>query len=132
MDFELSDTQVMLRNSIAAFMRREAPPDVISRLVQHSDFYDAALYERAAQQGWLGMLLPEIYGGGGVSMMDCAVAFEAFGRGPLPAPVFSSGVAAPQVILEAGSEEQRRPASAAAGSWPRLPSSTAARAGGPS
>lgn len=108
MDFELSDAQVMLRESIADFMRREAPPDKISRLYQHSDGYDPSLYQRAAEQGWLGMLLPEQYGGGGVSLMDCAVAFEEFGRGPLPAPVFSSGVAAPLAILEAGSEEQKQ------------------------
>jgi len=108
MDFEFSDAQIMLRESIAAFMRREAPPDQIARLVQHSDGYDSNLYQRAAAQGWLGMILPEQYGGGGVSMMDCGVAFEEFGRGPLPAPVFSSGVAAPLVILEAGSDEQKQ------------------------
>jgi alkylation response protein AidB-like acyl-CoA dehydrogenase len=108
MDLELSDAQMMLKQSIADFMRREAPPDKISRSVQHADAFDSDLYQRAAEQGWLGMLLPEIYGGGGVSMMDCAVAFEEFGRGPLPAPVFTSGVATPQVILQAGSEEQKQ------------------------
>ena len=108
MDFSLTDAQMMLKQSITDFMRREAPPDVISRLYQHSDGYDAGLYQRAAEQGWLGMLLPEEYGGGGVTMMDCAVAYEEFGRGPLPAPVFSAGVAAPLIILQAGSEEQKQ------------------------
>ena len=53
MDFELSDAQAMLKESIASFMRREAPPDEISRVYWHSDGYSPSLYRRAAEQGWL-------------------------------------------------------------------------------
>ena len=34
--------------------------------------------------------------------MDCAVAFEEFGRAPLPAAVFTAGILSPLVVLEGG------------------------------
>jgi len=106
-DLTLSDEQLMLKESIADFLRREAPPDKIARLYQHSDGYDAGLYRTAAESGWLGMLLPEEYGGGAAGLTDCAVAFEEFGRGPLPAPLFTAGVLAPQLVLQGGTQEQK-------------------------
>ena len=45
---------------------------------------------------------------GGASLTDAAVLYEAFGRGPLPGPFFSSGVLSALTVLEAGSESQRR------------------------
>ena len=54
------------------------------------------------------MMLPEEYGGSGVSTMDCAVVFEAFGHGPVPGPLFTSGVLSAQMIFEACTEEQRK------------------------
>jgi alkylation response protein AidB-like acyl-CoA dehydrogenase len=108
MDFSYSDEQVMLQETIADFMEREVKPDRVTRIYQHEDGYDAGMYRTAAQSGWLGMLLPEQYGGGGATVMDCAVAFEEFGRGPLPAPIFSAGVLAPQLVLAGGSDEQKR------------------------
>jgi alkylation response protein AidB-like acyl-CoA dehydrogenase len=108
MDFSLTDEQEMLKASVADFMQREAKPDRIARLYQHEDGYDPGLFRTAAQSGWLGMLVPEQYGGGGATIMDCAAAFEEFGRGPLPAPVFSAGVLAPELILVGGSDEQKR------------------------
>ena len=108
MDFSLSPEQQMLQETVADFMEREVKPDRVTRLYQHEDGFDAGLYRTAAQSGWLGMLLPEEYGGSDAMVMDCAVAFEEFGRGPLPAPLFTAGVVAPQLVLEGGSDEQKR------------------------
>jgi alkylation response protein AidB-like acyl-CoA dehydrogenase len=40
--------------------------------------------------------------------MDCAVVFEALGHGPVPGPLFTSGVLSAQMIFEACTEEQRK------------------------
>jgi alkylation response protein AidB-like acyl-CoA dehydrogenase len=108
MDFSYTDEQVMLQKSVAEFMEREVKPDRVTRCYQHSDGYEASYYRTAAQSGWLGMLVPEQYGGGEATVMDCAVAFEEFGRGPLPAPIFTAGVLAPLLVLHGGSEDQKR------------------------
>jgi alkylation response protein AidB-like acyl-CoA dehydrogenase len=108
MDFNLSDEQQMLKESIADFMEREVKPDRVARCYQREDGYDGGLFRTAAQSGWLGMPVPEELGGAGGSVMDCAVAFEGFGSGPLPAPVFSAGVLSPLLILHGGSNDQKR------------------------
>jgi alkylation response protein AidB-like acyl-CoA dehydrogenase len=107
MDFSYSDEQVMLQQTVADFMEREVKPDRVTRLYQHEDGFDAGMYRTAAQSGWLGMLLPERFGGSDATVMDCAVAFEEFGRGPLPAPLFTAGVLTPQLVLEGGSDDQK-------------------------
>jgi alkylation response protein AidB-like acyl-CoA dehydrogenase len=108
MDFSLTDEQLMLQKSVADFIAREVKPDRVTRLYQHEDGYDAGLFRTAAQSGWLGMSVPEEFGGAGGGIMDCAAAFEEFGKAPLPAPVFSAGVLAPLLVLEGGSTEQKR------------------------
>jgi alkylation response protein AidB-like acyl-CoA dehydrogenase len=69
--------------------------------------FQPALVRKAAELGWLGMLLPEQYGGASVSYTDCAVVFEELGRGPVPGPLFSSGILAAQIIFEACTDEQK-------------------------
>jgi alkylation response protein AidB-like acyl-CoA dehydrogenase len=53
------------------------------------------------------MMVPERFGGAGVSSTDCAVVFEELGHGPVPGPFFSSGVLGAQIVLEGGSEAQK-------------------------
>src|SRR5262245_65212839 len=64
------------------------------------------LIKKAAELGWLGMMLPEEYGGAGVTTMDCGVVFEALGHGPVPGPLFTSGVLSAQMIFEAGTRSE--------------------------
>ena len=66
------------------------------------------LYKKTADVGWLGMMVPDEFGGGGTSHMDCGVVFEELGRAPLPGPYFSCGVLAAQLILDAGSAQQKK------------------------
>jgi alkylation response protein AidB-like acyl-CoA dehydrogenase len=98
----------MLKQVAADFIKTEALPDQITRLYQEGVGYMPELYRQAAEMGWLGMTVPEEYGGASTSLTDCAVVFEELGRGPLPGPYFSSGVLGALTVLEAGSEEQKQ------------------------
>lgn len=108
MDFTFTRTQNMLKRAAASFLKAEAPPHAIARWLHDKTTYLPDLYRKTAELGWLGMLIPREYGGSGAPLMDCAVLFEELGRGPLPGPLFSSGVLSALVILEAGSEQQRQ------------------------
>src|SRR5262245_41393748 len=103
MEFSVSDEQRLVRESIAEFIRREAPPNRIASVYQHHNGYDADLFQRIAEPGWLGMIVPEAYGGIGLTLTDCAAAFEEFGRGPLPGPLFTSSVLGSLILLKGGS-----------------------------
>ena len=103
MDLKLNDDQSMMKKVAAAFLKAEAPPYVITDWFQKKIAFLPELYKKTAEVGWLGMMLPEKYGGAGASCTDCAVVFEEFGRAPLPGPCFSSGVLGAEIVLAGGS-----------------------------
>jgi alkylation response protein AidB-like acyl-CoA dehydrogenase len=61
-----------------------------------------------AAQGWQGMIIPQQYGGTGMSFTDLIVLLEEFGRALVPGPFISTVVLGAVPILEAGTEEQRQ------------------------
>jgi alkylation response protein AidB-like acyl-CoA dehydrogenase len=108
MDLSLNEHQRMLEQNVRNFMERRAPRNKIVALQRSELGYEPEAWRTIAELGWLGLLIPEQYEGGGGSLTDAAVVFQEFGRGPLPGPFFSSGVLSALVMLEAGSEQQRR------------------------
>ncbi len=51
-----------------------------------------AVWDKLAELGWPGLLVPETNGGVGLGLVDMAVLMEEMGRLPLPGPFFSSSV----------------------------------------
>ncbi len=107
MDLSLNEQQQMLKQGVTDFLARSATRDAIVELEQSETGYSIDMWRTAAEIGWLGMVTPEAYGGSGGELTDAAVVFEGLGGGPVPGPFFSSGVLAPLVLLEAGSDAQR-------------------------
>ena len=68
---------------------------------------DGVHWSTYAELGWLGIGIPEEYGGNGRSFADIAIISEALGQGLVLEPYLGAGVLVPQLILEAGTVEQR-------------------------
>ena len=66
------------------------------------------LLRKVAELGWLGVVIPEAYGGEGRSLTDAAVLFEELGRGPVPGPFFASGVLGALTVQHGGTEAQKQ------------------------
>ncbi|MFQ5962174.1 MAG: acyl-CoA dehydrogenase family protein, partial [Candidatus Methylomirabilales bacterium] len=107
MDLRLSETQNMFKKVAADFVKAEAPSHIITQWFRRKETAQIDLYRRAAKLGWIGMVIPERYGGAATSFTDCAVVFEELGRAPLPGPFFSSGVLGALLVLEGASEAQK-------------------------
>jgi alkylation response protein AidB-like acyl-CoA dehydrogenase len=107
-DLALTEPQEMLRSAARTFVERETPRHVIVALQRSESSLVPALWRKASELGWLGMLIPSEYGGGEASLTDAAVLYEELGRGPVPGPFFSSGVLGALTLREAGSEAQQR------------------------
>ena len=108
MDLSLTETQEEFKKVAEDFVKAEVPAHQMTQWYKNKQTFRPQLVKKAAEIGWLGMMLPEEYGGAGVSTMDCAVVFEALGHGPVPGPLFTSGVLSAQMIFEACTEEQRK------------------------
>ncbi len=89
-------------------MRREAPKLVIEELLDTETGFTGTMWEKIVDLGWLGIIIPETYGGTGNSLTSAGLLFESMGTGPLPGPYFSSSILGSFIILEAGSEAQKQ------------------------
>jgi len=101
MDLRLNEDQSMMKKVAADFVKSEAPSYVITDWFQKKIAFIPELYQKTAEVGWLGMMLPEEYGGGGASCTDCAAVFEELGRGPLPGPIFPREYWQPRLFWQA-------------------------------
>jgi alkylation response protein AidB-like acyl-CoA dehydrogenase len=108
MDFAFSEQQELLRATARQFLERECPPDMVRRWSDDPQGYSPDLWQKMAELGWMGLVLPETYGGSGLSFVDLTILMEEMGRVLLPAPFFSSIALGALMLLETGSDEQRQ------------------------
>ncbi|MEE8374385.1 MAG: acyl-CoA dehydrogenase family protein, partial [Dehalococcoidia bacterium] len=108
MDFSLSEEQELLRKSARDFLAAECPKSVVKEIEASEEGYSPGLWRKMADLGWMGLAIPEEYGGAGFSLVDLAVLFEEFGRAAAPGPMFSTVALGALPILEWGSEEQKK------------------------
>lgn len=108
LDLTLSESEQMLKKTALDFMHRDAPKGVVQVLQETDTGYTEELWKTVVEMGWLGIIIPEEYGGTGSTLTSAGVLFEALGSGPLPGPYFSSAILGSQIIMEAGSEEQKK------------------------
>ena len=108
MNFAFSEEQEMLRDTARRFLESKSPSEVVRRLMETEEGSDAGLWLEIAAQGWQAMAIPEEYGGAGFTFMEQAVLMEEMGRALFPSPFLSTVVLGADLILGAGTEEQKR------------------------
>jgi alkylation response protein AidB-like acyl-CoA dehydrogenase len=107
MDFDLSKAQKLLQQSARDFFARECKPERVRELMATDTAFDDGLWRAMADQGWMGLVIPEEHGGLGLSLVDLIAVSEEMGRACLPGP-FLSTLWAAALIDRAGSEGQRK------------------------
>ncbi len=105
MDFGLSDEQRHLKEAARDFLRNECPTTIVRKVMADADGVPRELYGEIAKLGWTGLIVPEKFGGAGMTTLDMAVLLEECGYAAMPGPfLFSSAIAA-QVLAMGGSEK---------------------------
>ncbi len=107
---ELNDSQLEFAASIREFCK-----NTCGTLTQRRQLTDGGtvansqvILTQLAELGWLGVSLPEEYGGGGAGMVDECIFLEETSRGLAPITAYSTGLTAVQTYLRYGTEEQKR------------------------
>src|SRR4030067_2178745 len=108
LDLALNETEQLLKKAGSDYMKRFATKNVIQKLQESETGYTPELWKEAADMGWFGIVIPDQYGGVGYNLTAAAVLFEELGTGPLPGPFFNSGILSALILMEAGSEEQKK------------------------
>jgi alkylation response protein AidB-like acyl-CoA dehydrogenase len=107
MNFSLSDDHILLRDTANELLRREV--DLGPLLVPGASVEQAGyerLWNKLVELGWPGLIVPETYGGLGMSAIDLSMMLGECGRFLAPSPLFGT-LAGSWAILAAGNEEQK-------------------------
>jgi alkylation response protein AidB-like acyl-CoA dehydrogenase len=107
MDFDLTEGQEMLREAARGFLSTACPKSLVREMAEDEKGYPAQLWQQMGEMGWMGMIIPEEYGGAEADFLDFIVLLEEMGRACLPGPFFSTVVLGGLAVLEAGSAEQK-------------------------
>ena len=108
MDLSLTAEQEMLKAAARRFVQQECPKETLLQIASPDETTPLEIWGQLAGTGWLGILIPQEYGGEGGSFTDAGVLFEELGRGPVPGPHLSSAVLGALAVMEAGTEAQKR------------------------
>lgn len=108
MNFEFSDDVTAMREEVNRFLSKRLPAGAVRHQIEAGTALDRELWSELAAMGWLGVGIPEAYGGAGLGHETLCMIAEEIGRA-LPFVPFSSSIfLAAQAILEFGSEAQKQ------------------------
>ncbi|GAA0797288.1 acyl-CoA dehydrogenase family protein [Cupriavidus gilardii] len=105
----LNDTQDMLRDNALTFLRENAPISALRAMRDSGDpvGFSRELWQRFADLGLAGVLVPEAYGGSGLGVVEAGVIMEAIGRTLAPSPFLSTAVLGASLLTHFGNDAQR-------------------------
>jgi len=108
MDLDFNEEQRILQRSARDFLREKCPKSLVREMIRDEKGYPEWLWKEMADLGWLGVSIPEEYGGTGGDFLDLAILLEAMGEACLTSPFFSTVVLGAEALLLAGKEEQKK------------------------
>jgi alkylation response protein AidB-like acyl-CoA dehydrogenase len=110
MAFALTEEQESLQRTAREFVQGGAPFRRIRALRDDATGagFSPALWTEMAQLGWLGIVVPEQYGGAGLGWVDLMVVLEELGRGLVPEPVIGTVLLGTTALLLGGTDAHRR------------------------
>src|SRR6266481_2873617 len=108
LDFGFSEEQEMLRDAAKRFLADNCPTKFVRQMMADPTAHDATFWKKLVDLGWPGLLIPESYGGQGGSFLDMTVIVEEAGKALVPGPLFTSALLAAPLLIEGGSDQQKK------------------------
>ena len=104
MDFDFSEEQYLLRDTVRDLLRNESSPAQVRAMWDDESGRSPQRWRKLGELGVLGLLVPEQYGGSGLDEVDMVLVLEETGRSVLPEPVMESAALAAPLLARAGSD----------------------------
>lgn len=108
MNFDFSDEQKQMRDEARKFLSEQCPPKAVREVLDGKAPYDKLLWKGLAEMGFLGIAIPEQFGGAGAGHLELCVIAEEMGRALAPVPFSSTVYLAAEALLIAGSDAQKQ------------------------
>ena len=107
MDFELSEEQSLLKDSVDRFVADSYGIDSRRKLARGDLGYSQENWSLMAEMGWLGLPFSEDFGGFGGSPVETAILMEGFGAGLVLEPYLPTVLLGGKLVEAAGSADQK-------------------------
>ncbi|MHC4355722.1 MAG: acyl-CoA dehydrogenase family protein, partial [Planctomycetota bacterium] len=104
----MTEDQLRLQKAARDFLADNCPKELVRSLNDSEEGHSPELWQKMAELGWMGLLLPEEYGGIDWSVMEMVVLMEEMGYNICPGPFISTTILGSLPLLMAGSEDQKR------------------------
>ena len=108
MDFGFSEEQEMLRDAAKRFLADNCSTKFVRQMMADTTAHNQDFWKKLVGLGWPGLLIPEEFGGQGGSFLDMTVIVEEAGKAILPGPFFTAALLAAPLLIEAGTDEQKK------------------------
>lgn len=107
MDFKLSKEQADIKNAAREFAEAEFP--LVAKACDHEEKMDMGLLEKARELGFVGAIIPEAYGGPGLSFFENSLIVEEFWRiDPGLGQAIVSITFGAEILMDFAGEEQKK------------------------
>jgi isovaleryl-CoA dehydrogenase len=108
LDFELTEEQRMLKETVARFVAKEITPRAAEWDEQEA--FPSEVFRAMGELGLFGISIPEAYGGSGADFLSCLLTMEEISRGDagLATSWGAHTVLCTESIYRNGTEAQRR------------------------
>ncbi len=107
LDLEFDQEQELLRQTVREVLTRHCPLDVVRAMEDDPIGYPSELWSQLGQLDLIGLMLPEEFGGSGMSVIEGVALYEELGRALAPTPHFVSSVLSGGVLEAAGTDDQK-------------------------
>ncbi len=107
MSYQLDEELSMLQEAARDFFDREVNGKRVRELEASETGFDRGLWDQMAELGWMGLTIPEAYGGYDAGFMYLAVVLEQLGSSGLASPFFPTVALGGELLTELGSEQQK-------------------------
>ena len=101
-----TEEQIDMLGAAERFCREKSPMEKVRNLIDSELGFDADVWAEIGALGWLGIAIPEEYGGIGLSLTEVVPVAEQMGRRMLHSPFVATTLAA-QAIVMGGTEAQK-------------------------
>ena len=108
MNFDFSEDQLAIRELAYQIFTDSATDEALLKLARSGGTFDEPLWSTLAEQGLLGIAIPEAVGGSGLGLVELCLILEEQGRRVAPTPLFSSLVLGGLPLANYGSDEQQQ------------------------
>jgi alkylation response protein AidB-like acyl-CoA dehydrogenase len=103
-----AEQRLLLADSVADFTTRGTDIARVRRLRGTLQEYERATWGQMAALGWLGILVPELYGGLGLGLREMAVVAKGLARVLTPEPLTATAVLAATALAAGDNEALKR------------------------